>query len=107
MDQQNVYLLFSPLEATGNDSDFGVDNFETVPASLCSPDDVACNAVYAGHYQDFDLTYTIPAGQNGIQIALVGNYLYTPPVPEPVSSTLLFSGLAMLAGVARWRGQPK
>jgi hypothetical protein len=50
----------------------------------------------------FPLSYIVPAGDNSIQLAWVGDYTYTPPdaVPLPSAFMLLATGLGI---VAAWR----
>lgn len=105
-DQPNLYLLFDPIIASGTYP----DNFPSPPpytypsTALCDQDDAACNATYGNASVNFDLTYTVPPGENAAQIELIGNYVYTPPVPEPWPSGMLIVGLALLAGIAARRG---
>jgi hypothetical protein len=103
-DQDTLFVLFSPMETQGAypDGEFPpLLDYEFPPIARCAQSDAACAATYNGAYQDFDLTFTLAPGENAIQIALVGNYLYTPPVPEPETEALLVLGLGMLAGAAR------
>lgn len=88
---------------------FSPDDFPPPPDyvfptfALCDQQDDACNARYRGAYQDFDLTLRIAPGANAAQIGLIGNYLYTSPLPEPVPLAMLLLGLVPLA--LRWRNR--
>ena len=105
-DQAALYLLFAPVIVSGTYP----DDFPSLPpypfpsTALCDQNDDACNATYGNASVNFDLTYTVPPGENAAQIELIGNYVYTPPVPEPWPSGLLIVGLALLAGIATRRG---
>ena len=103
--QSNEWLLFKPVETTGNwPEDFSqLPNFNTPPYTFCDQDDDACNARYDGAWVDIPLLYSIPAGQNAIQVGLIGHYDYTPPVPEPFTLEVSGLALALLAGLARRR----
>jgi hypothetical protein len=105
--QPLLYLLFSPVELTGNYP----ENFPIPPGggypenyAQCAQTDAACNALYTGTYEDIPLVYTISPGQNAIQIGLIGHYDYTPPVPEPAMLLMLIPGLALIAGISWKRG---
>jgi hypothetical protein len=106
-DQPNLYLLFDPVIASGTyPDDFSSPPPYTFPSTaLCDQDDAACNATYGDAYVDFDLIYTVLPGENAAQVELIGNYVYTSPVPEPFPSGLLIVGLALLAGIATRRGR--
>ena len=105
--QPYLYLLFDPVETVGTwpDSFAGLDNY-VYPAAdaFCAADDAACNAAHAGAYVDVDLVYTVPPGQNAIQIGLIGNYRYTSPLPEPLAWSTSLLGLVLLAASATKRG---
>ncbi len=105
IDQPNGYLLFSPVESSAwYPDDFPPPATSAFPAvDLCNQEDVACNAKYVGAFTDFDLIYTLPAGQNAVQIGLIGNFVYTPPVPEPLACATFALGLALVAGISRKR----
>jgi hypothetical protein len=107
-DQANLYLLFDPVELAGSyPDDFPAEPTYVYPAdALCAQDDAACNAAYVGAYKDFDLTFTVAPGQDAVQVGLVGHYLYTPPVPEPLTAAMSVLGLALVAGSASRRRRP-
>ena len=107
-DQANLYLLFSPVKAVGlYPYDFPFPPYYANPSgALCDQDDAACNAKYVGAYEDFDLTLTVLPGQNAAEFSLIGNYLYTSPVPEPSALAMLFLGLTLIAGISNKRARP-
>ena len=106
-DQPNLYLLFDPVVETGTYP----DDFSPLPTSafpstaLCDQNDAACNAAYSNAYMDFDLIYTVSPGANAAQVELIGNYLYTAPLPEPFPSGMLVFGLLLIAGISTKRGR--
>ena len=102
-DQANLYLLFSPVEVSGLfPYDFPPPATYAYPTgALCDQHDDACNASYQGAYEDFDLVYTVSPGQNALQIGLIGSYVYSSPVPEPLTLATLIVGLALLAGISK------
>lgn len=104
-DQANLYLLFDPVELAGSyPGDFPVQPTYAFPANaLCAQDDAACNAAHVGAYKDFDLTFTVAPGQDAVQVGLIGRYLYTSPVPEPLTAAMWLLGLALVAGSASKR----
>lgn len=107
--QANLYLLFSPVEASGlYPDDFPPPASYAYPTSydLCNQDDAACNAKYVDAYADFDLIYTVLPGQNAVQVGLIGKFQYTSPVPEPLQSAALMLGLALVASISRKRNRP-
>lgn len=105
-DQATLYLLFDPVIVSGTSP----DDFPSLPTyafpstALCDQNDTACNATYGNAYVDFDLVYTVAPGENAAQVELIGNYVYTSPLPEPLPSGILIVGLALLAGIATRRG---
>ena len=104
--QQNLWLLFGPLEATGTyPGDFPAQPTYAYPKNyaLCDQDDTGCNASFDGISVDIDLVYTVQPGQNAVQLGLVGHYQYTAPLPEPVSFATFMLGLALMAGIAMRR----
>ena len=106
-DQPNLYLLFSPIEITSTYPDDYPWTYFTFPdTSTCAQDDAACNASFQGKSTDMDLVVTLPPGQNAVQIVLIGQYLYTSPLPEPLASAMFVLGLALVAGIARKRCLP-
>ncbi len=106
-DQPNLYLLFDPVVETG----MYPDDFSPLPTftfpstALCDQNDAACNAAYGNAYMDFDLIYTVSPGENAAQVELIGNYLYTSPLPEPFPGGMLVFGLALMAGISTKRGR--
>ena len=105
-DQGNLWLLFSPVVTSGTwPQDFPPQTTSMIPdLARCQQDDAACYASYDGRFVDEHLVFTLPAGQNAVQVGLIGHYDYTPPVPEPATSAMLLAGLALAAGLARrWR----
>ena len=104
-DQPNLFLLFDPVVVSG----MYPDDFPPLPpyafpsTALCDQNDAACNATYSQAYVDFDLIYTVLPGQNAAQVELIGNYLYTSPVPEPLPGGMLVLGLAGMATLVRFR----
>jgi hypothetical protein len=103
--QPDFYLLFDPVEAVGSwpDAFPGLLNYAWPSADgFCDSNDAACNASYAAAYVDIDLIYTVPPGQDAIQIGLIGNYRYTSPLPEPLDWTMSVLGL-ILVGAASTR----
>lgn len=105
-DQAALYLLFAPVIVSGTYP----DDFPSLPpypfpsTALCDQNDDACNATYGNAYVDFDLIYTVAPDENAAQVELIGNYVYTSPLPEPFPSGMLIVGLALLAGIAVRRG---
>ena len=106
-DQPNLYLLFDPVVRLGMyPDDFGGPPPDVFPSSaLCAQTDAACNAAYTSAYKDFDLLYTLTAPQNAAQVELIGHYLYTSPLPEPLPSAMLAFGLALMLGTWLKRGR--
>lgn len=110
-DQGALWLLFSPVETSGTwPEDFPPQTTSMIPdLVLCQQDDAACYASYDGRFVDERLVFTLPPGQNAVQVGLIGHYAYTPPVaaavPEPVTPALLLAGLATMAALARRRGR--
>jgi hypothetical protein len=106
-DQANLYLLFDPIEVSGHyPEDFAALPTYTFPAyALCAQEDAACNALYVGAYRDFDLTFSVPPGDDAVQVGLIGHYLYTSPVPEPAEAALFALGLALVARAAKARAR--
>lgn len=104
-DQPNLYLLFAPVFTSGTyPDDFPPPSAGAFASTaLCAQDDAACNAVYRGAYVDFDLVYTVPSGENAAQLELIGNYLYTSPLPEPLPGGMLAVGLALVVGLSKKR----
>lgn len=107
-DQGNLWLLFSPVETSGTwPEDFPPQTTSMIPdLVLCQNDDFACYDSFNGRSVEERLVFTLPAGQNAVQIGLIGHYDYAPPVPEPVAPALLLAGLALVAGLARRAGRP-
>jgi hypothetical protein len=108
-DQGSLWLLFAPVETSGTwPQDFPPQTTSVIPElAACQDGDAACNARFDGRFVDEHLVFTVPPGQNAVQIGLIGHYLYTPPsaVPEPVAPALLVAGLVLVAGLARRRRQ--
>ena len=104
-DQQNLYLLFDPVAVSGLwPYAFPAPVDYAYPAyDLCDQHDDACNARYAGAFQDFELIVTVPPGQNAAQVGLIGHYLYTSSAPEPQTFAMLMLGLTLLASRKRGR----
>lgn len=106
-DQGSLWVLFAPVETSGTwPQDFPPETTSLIPeVALCEEGDDACNARYDGHFVDERLLFTLPPGQNAVQVGLIGHYLYTPPsaVPEPVAPAMLVAGLLLVAGLARRR----
>lgn len=106
-DQGNLWLLFAPVVTSGTwPQDFPPQTTSLIPELvLCQNGDLGCNDSFDGRFVDEHLVFTLPPGQNAVQVGLIGHYLYTPPsaVPEPVAPALLIAGLALLAGLARRR----
>ena len=104
-DQPILWLLFAPVEVT---ADYpytytGLPTYAYPSYALCAQDDAACNASYDGAFVDFDLVYTVPSGDDAIQIGLIAKYLYTAPVPEPSTLVLAVLGAMLVAASARLR----
>ena len=105
-DQPYLYLMFQPVTISGSwpygfppEPDYLYPDF-----TLCDQTDTACNARYAGAYEDFTLNVTVQPGENAVQVGLVGHYAYASPVPEPATTALLLAALALIVpvtGVAR------
>ena len=108
-DQGNLWLLFSPVQTSGTwPEDFPPQTTSEIPDLVaCQNGDLGCNDSFDGLSVEDRLVFTLPAGQNAVQIGLIGHYDYTPPlaVPEPVAPAMLLAGLALVAGLAR-RGRP-
>ncbi len=109
-DQGTLFLMFQPFEFTGSLTyGFpGQPSYLWPDFQLCDQSDTACNARYTGAYEDFRLVFTLTAESDAVQIGMVGNSLYTAPVPVPEApaSAMLLAGLALLlpaAAVARRR----
>ena len=105
-DQPNLYLLFSPWEVVGTfpgDLPFLLDYAYPASSALCAQDDVACNAGYTGAFQDTDLILTVGPGQNAVEIAFIGPYVYTSPLPEPGGVVMSVLGLALVGAASRRR----
>ena len=104
-DQGNLWLLFSPVVTSGTwPQDFPPQTTSMIPdLVLCQNGDMACNDSFDGLFVDEHLVFTLPAGQNAVQVGLIGHYDYTPPlaVPEPVAPAMLLAGLAMMGALAR------
>ena len=105
-DQPNLYVLFGPVEAVGlYPYDFPAPVTYAYPSTaLCAQTDDACNASYPGTYADTDLIVTVAPGENAVQLAFIGSYLYMSPLPEPLTLAMFVLGLALVAGVSRKRG---
>lgn len=102
-DQDILFLMFQPIALTGS----MVYGFPDQPGYLyptyesCAQTDAACIATYAGAWQDFSLNFTLTPDDNAVQIGMIGNYAYTPPVPEAPASAMLLAGLALLLPAAK------
>jgi hypothetical protein len=107
-DQPNEYLLFNPVDTTGSyPEDFPAQTSYSFPGNvLCDQADDACNARYVGAYQDFDLIFAVPPGQDAMQVGLVGPYVYTSPLPEPLTIAMFALGLILTAGLSARPVQP-
>jgi hypothetical protein len=104
-DQGYLYLLFSPM-VTVDDYPYTFPpppDYANPDHDLCAQDDAACIAHYQSAYVDFDLIYTVLPGQNAVQVGLLGNYVYTSPLPEPGALAMLALGLALVEAGRRRR----
>lgn len=104
-DQDNFWLLFAPVMAT---SDYpytytGLPDYVYPTSARCAQTDDACNAAYTGAYVDFHMIYTIPQGDDAIQIGLIAKWQYTAAVPEPAAPAMLLLGATLVAAVGRRR----
>lgn len=107
-DQPNLYLLFSPIEIASTYPDDYPWTYFTFPATaLCDQGDAACNASFQDKSADMDLVVTLAPGQNAVQVVLIGNFLYTSPVPEPLPFAMFVLGLALMVGISRKRRLPR
>jgi hypothetical protein len=105
-DQGNLWLLFAPVVTSGTwPQDFPPQTTSMIPQLVvCQDGDLACDDSFDGLSVEDRLVFTLPAGQNAVQIGLIGHYDYIPPVPEPVAPAMLLAGLALVAGLARRPG---
>jgi len=102
-DQENLYVLFAPVVVTGVwPQDYpGFEGYAYPAYVLCEQGDDACNASFTGRFVDLSLVFTLPSGQDAMQVGLVGDFRYTPPVPEPASVALMLLGVVCIATMAR------
>lgn len=109
-DQANLYVLFAPVVVTGVwPEDWpGFEGYAYPDYALCEQGDDACNGSFTDRFVDVPLVFTLPPGQDAMQVGLVGDFRYTPPVPvpEPVTPAMMLLGLACVAALARRQRRP-